>query len=158
MSGVGDGEIVIAPLEDLAAMRRLAVACGIEDDGRGDESIAAAWSARDGEKLVGCIALERYAGMDTANWLAVDERYRRRGIAAALYHELEREARARGMRRLWVTARAPAFFLAQGFEPVEPGAERDALLGGCPECEQFGRECEPRALTKRLDVTGPSDS
>ena len=104
---------------------------------------------------MGCIALERYASMDTANWLAVDERYRRRGIAAALYDELEREARARGMRRLWVTARAPAFFLAQGFEPVEPGTERDALLGGCLECDQFGRGCEPRALTKRLDVTGP---
>lgn len=154
----GAGEVVIAPLEDLAAMRRLAVACGIEDDGRGDESIAAAWSARDGERLVGCIALERFAGMDTANWLAVDERYRRRGIAAALYAALEREARARGMRRLWVTARAPAFFLAQGFEPVERGAERDALLGGCLECDQFGRECEPQALTKRLDVASPRDS
>ena len=93
--------------------------------------------------------------MDTPNWLAVDARYRRRGIAAALYGELEREARARGMRRLWVTARAPAFFLAQGFEPVAPGIERDALLGGCLDCDQFERECEPRALTKRLDVTSP---
>ena len=150
MSEIKD-ELVIGPLEDLAAMRRLGVACGLEDDGRGDESIVAAWGARDGEVLVGCIALERYAGLDTANWLAVDERFRRRGVAAALYGELEREARARGMRRLWVTARAPAFFVAQGFEPVRPGTERDALLGGCLDCDQFGRECEPKALTKRLD-------
>jgi N-acetylglutamate synthase-like GNAT family acetyltransferase len=158
MSGIKDDEVVIGPLDDLAAMRRLGVSCGIEDEGRDDESIAAAWGARDGEDLVGCIALERYAGLDTPNWLAVDEGYRRRGIAAALYGELEREARARGMSRLWVTARAPAFFFTQGFEPVEPGTERDALLGGCLECDQFGRECEPRALTKRLDVTGPGDS
>lgn len=156
MSEIGDGEIVVAPLEDLAAMRRLGAVCGIEDEGRDDETIAAAWGARDGETLVGCIALERHAGMDTPNWLAVDKRYRRRGIAAALYGELEREARARGMRRLWVTARAPAFFLAQGYEPVGPGTERDALLGGCLECDQFGRECEPQALTKRLDEAGAS--
>lgn len=157
MSEIGGGEVVIGPLEDLAAMRRLGVACGLEDDGRDDESIAAAWGAYDGEDLVGCIALERYVGLDTANWLAVDERFRRRGLAAALYAALEREARKRGMRRLWVTARAPAFFLAQGFEPVEPGTERDALLGGCLACDQFGRECEPKALTKRLDDTDRHD-
>jgi N-acetylglutamate synthase-like GNAT family acetyltransferase len=154
VSAPGGGEVVVGPLEDFAAMRRLGVACGIEDDGRGDRSIAAAWGVWDGESLVGCIALERYAGMDTANWLAVDRRHRRRGVATALYRVLEQEARARGMRRLWVTARAPAFFVAQGFEPVEPGTGRDALLGGCLECDQFGRECEPQALTKRLDVTG----
>ena len=148
--------VVIEPLDDFAAMRRLGVACGLEDSGRDDEDILAAWGAREGDQLVGCLALERYAGMDTPNWLAVDERHRRRGIAAALYAALEREARARGMRRLWVTARAPAFFLAQGFEPAPPGEESDALLGGCLECDQFGRECEPVALTKRLDEAGTS--
>jgi hypothetical protein len=58
------------------------------------------------------------------------------------------------MRRLWVTARAPAFFAAQGYEPVAAGAERDALLGGCLGCDQFGRECRPQALTKTLQATG----
>lgn len=158
MSGTRSGDVVIGPLEDLAAMRGLGVACGLEDDGRADETIVAAWGAYDdGGDLVGCIALERYAGLDTANWMAVDERFRRRGIAAALYRELEREARARGLRRLWVTARAPGFFLAQGFAPVERGPERDALLGGCLGCVQFGAECEPMALTKRLDDLGRRD-
>ena len=142
--------VSVAPLDDLAAMRRLGVACGLEGDGRDDEGILAAWGARDGDRLVGCLALERFAGMDTANWLAVEEGYRRRGVAAALYAALELEARARGLRRLWVTARAPGFFLAQGFEPAPPGDQRDALLGGCLDCEQFGRDCEPQALTKRL--------
>ena len=158
MSAPGGGEVVVGPLEDFAAMRRLGVACGIEDEGRDDEA-----SSRPGAPATerGSWAASRSSGTPAwtrPNWLAVDERYRRRGIAAALYDALEREARARGMRRLWVTARAPAFFLAQGFEPVEPGTERDALLGGCLECDQFGRECEPRALTKRLDVTGLDDS
>ena len=105
----------IGPLADFAAMRRLGVACGIEDEGRDDEGILAAWGARDGEKLVGAVALEHQGGLDTPNWLAVDQSYRRRGIAAALYAALEREARRRGISRLWVTARAPAFFVAQGY-------------------------------------------
>ncbi len=142
--------IRIAPLADLAALRRLGVACGLEDEGRDDEGILAAWGAFSGARLVGAICLERQGGLDTVNWMAVEEEFRRRGIAAALYAELEREALARGVRRLWVTARAPGFFLAQGFEPVPAGPEHDALLGGCPECGQYGRECRPEALAKTL--------
>jgi GNAT superfamily N-acetyltransferase len=146
--------VIVGPLDDLAAMRRLGVACGLEDEGRDGEGTVAAWGAHDGERLVGTIALERRDGLDTPNWLAVDERYRRRGLAAALYAALEAEARARGVRRLWVTARAPAFFLAQGYAPAPPGAERDALLGGCLDCPQYCHGCEPQALTKRLEEAG----
>jgi N-acetylglutamate synthase-like GNAT family acetyltransferase len=157
MSEIAGGEVVVGPLEDLAAMCRLGVACGLEDDGHGEEGVVAAWGARAGDELVGALALERRAGLDMPNWLAVAESHRRRGIAAALYAALEREARARGIGRLWVTARAPGFFLAQGFEPAPPGEERDILLGGCLDCVQFGVECEPKALTKRLDDTDRRD-
>jgi GNAT superfamily N-acetyltransferase len=146
--------VVVSALEDLAAMRRLGVACGLEDEGRDDEGIAAAWGAFDGDELVGAIALERYAGMDTANWLAVRDDHRRQGIAAELYLALEREARARGIRRLCVTARAPAFWVAQGFEALPPGPETDALLGGCLDCDQYGAGCAPEALGKPLDKPG----
>ena len=148
-SARGDA-VVIRPLADLAAMRRLGVACGIEDEGRDDEDVLAAWGAFDGDRLVGAICLEHRHGLDTPNWMAVDEAYRGRGIASALYAELELEARRRGVRRLWVTARAPGFFLAQDFRLVPGGAERDVLLGECPECPQYGRECTPEALCKPL--------
>jgi amino-acid N-acetyltransferase len=144
-------DVTVGPLADLAAMRRLGVACGIEDEGRGDEDVLAAWGAYAGDRLVGAVCLERHGELDTPNWLAVDRDYRRRGIAAALYAELELDAAARGIRELWVTARAPGFFVTQGFEVVPPGPERDALLGDCPRCDQFGRRCWPEALTKRLD-------
>jgi len=144
------GAVTIRPLADLAALRRLGVACGLEDEGRDDEGILAAWGAFSGDRVVGAICLERQGGLDTVNWMSVDEAYRRRGIAAALYAELERDAVARGVHRLWVTARAPEFFLTQGFEPIPEGPEHDALLGGCLDCGQFGRECRPRALAKTL--------
>lgn len=95
--------------------------------------------------------------LETVNWMAVGEAYRRRGLASRLYAVLEREARARGMKRLWVTARTPAFFAAQGFRAVPPGAEWDTLLGECPQCGQYGRGCTPQALFKDLDDIRPED-
>ena len=86
--------------------------------------------------------------------MAVDGDYRRRGIAAALYAALEREARrARHAPALGHGAGA-GVLPRQGFEPVSGGPERDALLGGCLDCAQFGRECEPQALTKTTATTG----
>jgi GNAT superfamily N-acetyltransferase len=145
----------IARTEDLAAVRRLGVACGLEDSGRGDEPIEAAWGAFFGERLVGAIVLESNEGLETANWMAVDGAFRRRGIAGRLHAALECEALARGITRLWVTARTPAFFLAQGYDVVAEGDERDILVGECPRCAQFGRGCEPLALTKRIDDSDP---
>jgi N-acetylglutamate synthase-like GNAT family acetyltransferase len=142
---------------DLAAVRSLGVASGLEDSERGDEDVLAAWGAFAGGALVGAIALERLGELDTVNWLAVAEGCRGRGIAGRLYAALEREALARGMGRLWVTARAPGFFRAQGFGPVPPGAEHDILLGDCPACPQYERGCAPRALVKDLGGEEESD-
>ena len=158
MSVSADLELRIGPLDDLAAMRRLGLACGLEDGGRDDGGVIAAWGAFAGHRLVGALCLERQSGLHTPNWLAVDEAFRRRGVAAALYAELEREARGRGVARLWVTARAPEFFFSQGFEPVPPSAERGLLLGDCLACAQYGHECEPRALTKTLQAASPAGS
>ena len=154
---MSDDPVRIARTDDLAAVRRLGVACGLDDSGRGDEQVEAAWGAFAGERLVGAIVLERNQGLETANWMAVDGAYRRRGIATRLYAALEREALARGITRLWVTARNPEFFLSQRYEPVAEGAERDILMGECPRCEQFRRGCEPRAMTKEIGDTGPPD-
>jgi N-acetylglutamate synthase-like GNAT family acetyltransferase len=154
---VNDALIRIARSADLTAVRRLGVACGLEDSGRGDEQIEAAWGAFDGERLVGAIVLERDKGLDAVNWMAVDDPYRRRGIASRLYAALEREALARGIARLWVTARSPGFFLSQGYEIVAEGVERGILMGECPDCAQFGHGCEPQAMTKRIDESGPPD-
>ena len=69
---MSDGSFRIARTDDLAAVRRLGVACGLDDSGRGDEAIEAAWGAFDGERLVGAIVLERNHGLETVNWMAVD--------------------------------------------------------------------------------------
>jgi len=149
--------VEIRETDDLRAVRALGVRSGLDDSERENEQILAAWGAYAGDVLVGAITLERFAGMDTVNWMAVDDAWRRRGIASRLYGVLEADARRRGLPRLWVTARNAAFFMAQGFTAVPPGGEADTLLGECPLCEQYGRTCTPQALTKRLEATGPGD-
>lgn len=143
------GAVVVRPTTDMDAIRELGVASGLDDSERGNEHVRAAWGAYDGERLVGGIALERYEGYETVNWMAVDGGYRRRGIASRLLEALEAEARTRRIGRLWVTARNPAFFLASGYGPA-PDAESRALLADCAGCEQFRHGCDPQALTKLL--------
>lgn len=140
----------IARTADMEPIRRLGVANGLDDSGRGDEQVLAAWAARDGDVLAGAIVLERYLDYDTLNWMVVAPDYRGRGIAARLLAELEGEARSRGLHRLWVQARAPGFFLRHGYAPAPPG-HAGVLLQDCRDCGQYGRGCEPQALMKELD-------
>ena len=142
--------IEIRRTDDVDGVRALGLECGLEDSGCEDD-VLAAWGAYDGDHLVGGFTLERHADLYVPNWLAVSEGHRRRGIAEELYVALENDARARGARRLWVTARAPSFFLAQGFTEAEPGDAWDLIMGGCQSCPQYERDCHPRALTKPID-------
>ncbi len=151
-TGCGDaGQVRIAPTDDLDAVRALGVANGLDEGERDDRGLVAAWAARTADgTMVGAIALEGSAGLHVVNWMAVDPAFRGRGLATRLLAALEDEARRRGVRRLWATARAPGFFLANGFAPVDEGPEAAYLLGDCPECPQYGRGCTPRAVTKEL--------
>jgi len=142
--------------DDMAAIRELGVACGLEDSQRDAEEIVAAWGAQAGAGLVGAIVLERDGGLDVVNWLAVGAEFRGRGLAGRLYAELEREARRRGVLRLWVTARAPEFFARQGFVPLGTGHESRHLLRACAACKQYGRTCQPQALYKDIGESGAS--
>ena len=146
----------VTQMNDMSAVRALGVACGLEDSGRDAEEIVVAWGARVGTRLVGAIALERDHGLDVVNWLSVHADFRGRGVAGRLYAELEREAGRRGVRRLWVTARAPGFFARQDYFPLGTGPESRHLLRACTACQQYGRTCRPQALYK--DLGGSSAS
>lgn len=145
--------IVIRPTDDVATVKRLGVAAGLDESEREDDQALAAWLAVDDEtgEPVGGITLERSRGMDTVNWMSVAEPWRRQGIAKRLVEALEAEARRRGIARLHLTARIPGFYLDRGYvEVTDPGATA-LLLGGCPQCPQYGRTCTPVAMVKELD-------
>ena len=150
-------DVVVEVTDDLAAVRRLGVACGLDDSVRDEEVVHVAWGARRDGRLVGAVVLAGLGPLTTVNWLAVAAEERRRGVASRLYAALEQEARRRGVRRLYATARTPGFFFAHGFREVPAGRERDLLLGECPQCEQYGRGCAPRAVVKDLAPGRPGE-
>ena len=147
----GTLSVTIAPTDDLEAVRALGVANGLDDSERDERGLVAAWAARTAaDAMVGAIALERSGDLDVVNWMTVDAAFRGHGVATQLLQALEREARRRGVRHLWATARAPGFFVANGFRLAGDGPEADHLLGDCPSCPQYGRECTPQAMVKDL--------
>jgi ribosomal protein S18 acetylase RimI-like enzyme len=87
--------------------------------------------AEDGCRPVGTVALaQRAAGMPAVHWLAVDPRWRRRGIARLLMAHLEASCWDSGQRQLWLETHssweaANALYRSLGFgesEPANPGA------------------------------------
>ena len=143
--------ITIAPTDELQAVRVLGVANGLDDSELPPGCDVSVWAARDAAgELVGGVALEYGAALDVVHWLVVVERHRGRGVATRLLRVLEDEARRRGVRRLWTTARAPGVFFANGYHPVEEGAEHEMLFRDCISCPQYGHGCTPRVMVKEL--------
>ena len=143
-------DIQIVRTQDVAAVVALGTAAALEQAEHDMQGLQALWGAYHGERLVGAISWRRDAGRDLVGWLAVEEAYRGHGLGSRLLETMAQEARGGGVRRRWATARAPGFFLRNGFVEVEAGPVRDALLGGCPQCRQFGVTCEPQAVTREL--------
>lgn len=136
--------------DELGALRRLGVEAGLEEGDDRVEDIVAAWGAYEGAELVGGIALERYRGLDLIGWLVVGERLRGRGLGRRLLETLEDEARQREVGELWATARAPGFFIRNGYAVAGGGGERELLLPDCYDCEQYQDTCHPKIVRKSL--------
>lgn len=145
--------IAIRPTDDVATVKRLGVAAGLDESEREADVALAAWVAVDEEsdEPVGGIVLERSRDMDTINWMSVSEGWRHQGIARRLVEALEAEARRRGIARLYLTARIPGFYRDRGYVEVTDPGPAALLLGGCPQCPQYGVTCTPVAMVKELD-------
>jgi GNAT superfamily N-acetyltransferase len=145
--------IVIRPTDDLATVKRLAVAAGLDESEREADVALAVWLAVNEEtgEPVGGITLERSRGMDTVNWMSVAEPWRRQGIAGRLVEALETEGRRRGIARLYLTARIPGFYVDRGYVEVTDPGRTALLLGDCPQCPQYRVTCTPVAMVKELD-------
>ncbi len=141
--------LLIAPSDDLAASVALANEAELEVASDQAPPLAM-WGAFDGERMVGTVSLNDYTGLPTVGRIAVERSFRGQGLGRRLLAELEQEARRRALSTLWATARAPGFFVANGFAVVTQGAERLLLLSECAECDQRGEMCHPRAVRKEL--------
>lgn len=93
-------------------------------------------------RIIGCLALESY-GSDLAEIrsLAVSPERRREGLGAKLIEFALREARHRGIARVFAVTHAPQFFERQGFAAGSRKTLAEKVERDCRACPQH-RTCE----------------
>ena len=135
--------IIASPREnpdELPAIRRLLAANGLPDADVA-EHLPHFLVARQGETLVGTVAIEPLGDSALLRSLAVVPELRGQGLARQLYERIVARARELGVRRLYLlTTSADDYFLRLGFWPVE----RDAVPPAVRGTRQFARSEERR--------------
>ena len=137
-------------LSDFDELRRLGIAAGLDAGDDRDEDIRVAWGAHVADDLVGGVALEHFVDLDLVGWLSVRDDHRGTGIGRQLLEVVEAEAARRDVSELWAIARTPGFFMRAGYTVAGGGAERELLLPGCHDCEQYQDTCHPRIVKKAI--------
>lgn len=129
-------------------MKKLAVESGLEEGTL--IHIISSFGFYDGSELIGCAALRQEKEVYSLECLAVRERFRYQGLGSRLVATIEKDAKARGAKRLWALARAPNFFKRMGYRGAGNGQEAGPSLTSCANCPQFRRDCSPEVLLKDL--------
>lgn len=141
-------EPVLRPTEDYAAMKQLALESGLEEGTL--THLVSSFGFYDGSDLVGCAALRKEDEIYSLECLAVKERFRYQGLGARLVMTIEKDARARGVKKLWALARAPNFFKRLGYREMRKNDEGGPSISSCRNCPQFHKNCEPEVVLKDL--------
>jgi len=133
---------------DFSAMLSLARESGLESDHL--TSIVSAYGFYLDGKLVGCAALKKVDDLFMVECLAVAESMRGRGLGRTLVARIEKEAGAKGAKKLWAIARQPRFFERIGYRISSAGDLGAPKNDDCMTCPQFGRSCCPAMVVKDL--------
>ena len=135
--------------EDMAAVREVLAAAGLEEPARDDQ--AASFSVlRNEHGVVGCVALEVLGDDAILRALAIDPRFRGAGYGWMLADTAVNQARWRGVRRIYLlTETASEFFAAKfGFRVVD----RSTLSKQVAASEVFTRPAGAHQVAMRLDL------
>jgi len=133
---------------DFSAMLRLGRESGLESDHL--TSIVSAYGLFLDGDMVGCAALKKGEDLFMVECLAVVESMRGRGLGRILVTRIEKEAGARGAKKLWALARQPRFFERIGYRIVPPNEPSAPKNDDCMTCPQFGKSCCPAIVVKDL--------
>lgn len=109
------------------------------------EKAYAVYDDGEGGRLIGAVALATRLQKTIINGIAVEESYRRTGVASQLLELVMREAARRGVSEIWIVARAPLFFEARGFHYITEREVPEGLFD-CPLCPQYNKDCFPRLM------------
>jgi amino-acid N-acetyltransferase len=134
---------------DLDAILDLLCRAGLPADGLADH-LADTVVARDGGRIVGSAALERYANGALLRSVAVDESLRGTGLGHRLVEAVIERARTDRVPALFLlTTTAERFFLRFGFERIT----RDEVPVTVRRSVEFVSACPASATVMRLPLT-----
>lgn len=146
--GAGGDRIRPAGEGDLPAILALLGRCGLPADGLADHRITTLL-AQDGERLVGCAAVEPYGEVALLRSVAVDPAFRGRGLGVQVTRAALDLAAARGFRVLYLlTTTADEFFARFGFRRIPRGAVDPAVRSSV----EFTTACPESARAMQLDL------
>lgn len=106
--------------------------------------------ARDGDRVVGSVAVERCSASGLLRSLAVDSAWRRLGIGEALLRTVEEVASGQGIQDLWLlTTGASDYFERHGYRL----AERNSAPASVQISTQFQSICPASAACLRKPLS-----
>ncbi len=107
------------------------------------------WKAETDEKLLigGCV-LAFFENEYIIDGIAVEEPFRKSGVAKDLLDKALKKAKELGARRVYLVARAPKFFKKQGFKSIE--WDEPPAFFDCYTCPQRGEKCFPEVMKLSL--------
>jgi amino-acid N-acetyltransferase len=101
-------------------------------------------------KVVGVCALHIcWEDLSEIRSLAVDERYRKRGIGAELVKTCLKESKSLGLKKVFALTYQQEFFEKMGFKRVDKNVLPQKIWGDCLRCVKFP-DCDEIALVKEL--------
>lgn len=121
----------------------------ISDEEMISPNILHCWKAENEENLLigGCV-LARFEEDYIIDGIAVEEPFRKSGVASLLLNEAIKKAKELGTNRLYLVARAPEFFKKHGCVAIE--WETSPQFFGCYSCPQRGKKCFPEVMKLEL--------
>ena len=132
---------VISVSRNLGEVKTLLAACGLPTSDLRDDGVFLV--ARDDGQLCGVAGLEPLGASALLRSVAVDPKWRRKGVARALCDALVRQARTQGAQRLYLlTTDADRYFSSLGFSKTE----RNALPAEVRATTQFTETCPQTAI------------
>ncbi len=81
--------------------------------------------------------------------LAVKKSFQNRGVAKRLVNRCIKDARALGLKRIFVLTYVPEFFKKMGFKEIDKSGLPQKIWGDCLRCPKFPN-CDETALIRAL--------
>ena len=123
-------DIVLASSGDEPWIRQLLTVCGLPHEDITPQHLRHFWVIREKGEAIGVVGLEIFGHLALLCSLAVDPRFRKRGLAQQLTKKAEEYATSLRIEELYLlSTTAESFFLERGFQRIERNSAPPEIRG-----------------------------